>query len=161
VTEIEIRAIGDRDREWVKAFFVEHWGSPQMVYSRGIHHCDELMGFAAFAGEKVVGLTTYAQQGEACEIVSLDSLEEGRGIGSALLGAVERMAREMGLRRVWLITTNDNLNALRFYQKRGFELVQVYRNAVAKAREIKPQIPLVGDHGIPIRDELELEKVFS
>jgi RimJ/RimL family protein N-acetyltransferase len=70
---------------------------------------------------------------------------------------VKEVARQHGCQRVWLITTNDNLNALRFYQKRGFELVAVHRRAIDEARKIKPEIPLIGEYGIPIRDEIELE----
>jgi ribosomal protein S18 acetylase RimI-like enzyme len=132
-----------------------------MVYSLGIHHCDQLPGFIAWNGQEVAGLVTYSIREQHCEIVSLDSLQEGKGIGTLLLQAVERLAQRHGLERVWLITTNDNLHALRFYQKRGYELVQIYRNAVAKARKIKPEIPLIGHDGIPIRDEIELEKRFS
>jgi hypothetical protein len=59
---------------------------------------------------------------------------------------------------LWLISTNDNLNALKFYQKRGFSLVKLYKNAVNETRKkIKPEIPLIGENGIPIRDEVELE----
>ena len=59
---------------------------------------------------------------------------------------------------MWLITTNDNLNALRFWQKRGFHLIKIYPSAIDKvSRKIKPQIPKMGADGIPIRDEIELE----
>jgi hypothetical protein len=58
-------------------------------------------------------------------------------------------------------TTNDNLNALRFYQKRGFVLVSVHRNAVIKSRQLKPEIPLTGNDGIPLRDEIELEMLLE
>lgn len=60
--------------------------------------------------------------------------------------------------RIMLITTNDNLNALRFYQKRGFDMVRLYQDAVNEARKIKPEIPLLGDYDIPIKHEIELEK---
>jgi ribosomal protein S18 acetylase RimI-like enzyme len=158
MSDFKIRALREADRAWLHAFLVEHWGSPQMVYSKGVHQCDKLPGFAAFDGDEPIGLVTYAIHGNECEIVSLDSLREGRGIGSALLSAVEETARYQGLSRVWLITTNDNVHALRFYQKRGYELVALYRRAVDAARRIKPQIPFVSADGIPIRDELELEK---
>jgi hypothetical protein len=61
---------------------------------------------------------------------------------------------------LWLITTNDDLRALGFYQKRGMSLVMVYRNAMDLARKLKPQIPLVGLNCIPFRDEIELEMVL-
>jgi len=74
-----------------------------------------------------------------------------------MLEAVAAVAREEGCRRVWLITTNDNLRALRFYQRRGFHLVAMHPNALARSRELKPSIPEIGLDGIPLRDELELE----
>lgn len=159
--DIEIRPIRSEDRDWLRHFLIEHWGSPQMVYSKGVHHCDQLPGYAAYQGSEPVGLITYAIHEDHCEIVSLDSLREGRGIGSALVQAVEREGAARRAARVWLITTNDNLRALGFYQKRGYELVAVYRRAVEAARKIKPQIPLVSGEGIPIRDEIELEKAVG
>ncbi|WP_038090706.1 GNAT family N-acetyltransferase [Tumebacillus flagellatus] len=156
--KVEIRELVADDRAWLRAFLIEHWGSPQMVYSKGVHECDQLPGFAAFVEGEVVGVATLSAQEDACEVVSLDSLREGRGIGSALMQAVEQWASEQGLARIRLITTNDNLNALAFYQKRGYELVRLYPRAVEAARRVKPQIPLIADNGLPIRDELELEK---
>jgi len=64
---------------------------------------------------------------------------------------------ENGCRRVWLITSNDNLDALRFYQRRGLRLVAVHRGAIDEARRVKPSIPATGEYGIPVRDEIELE----
>lgn len=87
------------------------------------------------------------------------ALEQGRGVGSALLGAVEELARRRGCKRLWLVTTNDNTHALAFYQRRGFSLAALHRDAVTEARKtLKPFIPLVGEGDLPIRDELELEK---
>jgi ribosomal protein S18 acetylase RimI-like enzyme len=74
-----------------------------------------------------------------------------------LIEAVVGAARSAGCRRVWLITTNDNLTALAFYQKRGFVLTALHPNAIAESRKLKPEIPLVAENSIPIRDELELE----
>jgi GNAT superfamily N-acetyltransferase len=104
-----------------------------------------------------VGLVTYRIEDDDCEIVTIDSVVEGRGVGTALLEAVTAEARTAGCRRVWLITTNDNLNALRFYQARGFRLVAVHPRAVEESRLLKPEIPELGNFGIAIRDELELE----
>ena len=95
------------------------------------------------------------------EIVSIDSTHPGRGVGTALIEAVKKEARRQGCRRLWLITTNDNLNALRFYQKRGFALVAVHRNAIEISRRLKPEIPLTGHDGIPLRDEIELETLLE
>ena len=73
------------------------------------------------------------------------------------MNAVMEEARNRNCKRVFLITTNDNLNALGFYQKRGFEMVRINRGAVNESRKIKPSIPLVGMNNIPLRDEIELE----
>ncbi|MBE3560392.1 MAG: GNAT family N-acetyltransferase [Ktedonobacteraceae bacterium] len=144
-------------RDWIASFAGQRWGAPVIVAHGCVYDLTALPGFAAFDGQGYVGLITYSIQGPACEIVSLDSVYEKRGIGTALIEAVKAVARRAGCQRLWLVTTNDNLNALRFYQKRGFKLVAIYRDAVEQARKLKPQIPLVGEHGIPVRDEIELE----
>jgi GNAT superfamily N-acetyltransferase len=115
-------------------------------------------GFVAVdTGGAWVGLITYRLAATECEVISLNSLRPGVGIGSALIGAVREIARQNGCCRLWLMTTNDNMNALHFYQKRGFVLAALYPDALAEARRLKPEIPLTGFDGIPLRDEIELE----
>jgi N-acetylglutamate synthase-like GNAT family acetyltransferase len=80
----------------------------------------------------------------------------GQGVGTALIEEVKAEARSQGCTRLWLITTNDNLPALKFYQKRGFQITAVHPDAVTESRKVKPEIPLVGLEGIPLRDEIEL-----
>jgi GNAT superfamily N-acetyltransferase len=89
--------------------------------------------------------------------VTLNSLKGNRGVGTTLIEAVKAEAQNNNCQRVWLVTSNDNTDALRFYQKRGFVLVALHLGAVAQARAIKPEIPLIGNNGIAIRDEIELE----
>jgi GNAT superfamily N-acetyltransferase len=145
----------------ISEFFTTHWGIPKMVISSGVFDCSALNGFAVISEEdQIIGLITYVMNENECEVISLDSLVEGKGIGSALLQEVERIAVQNKCTRVKLITTNDNLSALKFYQKRGFELVKIHKNAVERARKIKPEIPLIGIDGIPLKDEIELEKVL-
>src|SRR5215211_4644075 len=122
---------------------------------------EEHPGFVAEDGNQRLGLVTYHIGDGECEIVTIDSVVEGRGVGTALLHAVTAQARAAGCRRVWLITTNDNLNALRFYQGRGFRLVAVHSGAMDASRRMKPEISEVGHFGIPVRDELELELSFD
>ncbi len=154
---ISIQPITPEHQAWIKRFLEDHWGS-KLIVSRGyIHDGTTLPGFVVMLGEQKAGLITYHIQDGACEIVSIDSIVEGRGIGTALIDAVKQTAINAGCQRLWLITTNDNLPSLRFYQKRGFVLVTVHRNALAESRRIKPQIPLIGLDGIPLRDEIELE----
>lgn len=140
-------------------FFKKHWGSSEMVISSGIYDCSKLDGFAVVNDkDDIIGLITYVIRGNECEIISLDSIEEGKGIGTSLVQEVEKIALEEKCRILKLVTTNDNLAALKFYQKRGFILSQIFPNAVENARKIKPEIPLIGYDGIPIRDEIELIK---
>lgn len=132
------------------------------MVSRGrIHEPTELPGFVAVKDGDLAGLATYEVRNKDCELVTFNSLVPGIGIGSALLSTVRAAASSAGCRRVWLITTNDNTRALRFYQKRGFRLAALHRNAVAASRALKGQIPLTGLDGIPIRDELELEYLLG
>ncbi len=107
--------------------------------------------------KNAVGLLTYQIEGSNCEIVTIDSTAEGEGIGTSLIDAVKERAKAKGCRRLWLITTNDNLSALGFYQRRGFRLIALYPNALEASRRLKPQISMKAANGIPIRDELELE----
>jgi GNAT superfamily N-acetyltransferase len=107
------------------------------------------------------GVLTYIVDGDECEVLTLHAEPRRSGAGTALLDAVARTARRAGCRRLWLITTNDNVDALRFYQRRGFRLAALHVGAVHHSRaRLKPEIPEVGDHGIPLRDELELERTL-
>ncbi|WP_342553509.1 GNAT family N-acetyltransferase [Paenibacillus sp. FSL R7-0652] len=142
-------------------FFAEHWGSPKMVISTGIYSSEALDGYAVLNDHgEIRGYITYVMHDDRCEVTSLDSLDENQGIGSALLRRVEDTARQAYRNSIQLITTNDNLRALLFYQKRGYQIIRIYPDAVEKARALKPSIPLVSDQGIPIRDELLLQKIL-
>lgn len=118
-------------------------------------------GIAAMDGDEIVGLITYRIYDKVCEITSLDSLREGQGIGTALLEQVITIAKEKNCHKVSLITTNDNVKAIRFYQKRGFDLVKIHLNSIEQERALKPEIPLTGQNGIPIMHELEFELRLS
>ncbi|MGB1289301.1 MAG: GNAT family N-acetyltransferase, partial [Aggregatilineales bacterium] len=104
-----------------------------------------------------VGLLLYNIEDFDCEILVLHSLEEGKGMGTALVDTLRAALKETAIQRVWLITTNDNLPALKFWQKHGFVLKALHVDSIQEARRLKPQIPIVGHEGIPVRDEIELE----
>lgn len=148
---------GPAQRQWAAELLTARWGATVIMSRAERHDATCLPGFVALRHGAPVGLATYHLADGECELVTLDSATGGVGIGTALVAAVREAATAAGCRRVWLITTNDNLDALRFYQRRGFALVAVHRDAVTEARRRKPQIPLTGRHGIPIRDEIELE----
>ncbi len=118
-------------------------------------------GFAALEDGEMLGLVTYLVRYGECEVCSLDSARASRGIGTRLLQLVLEAANEAGCKKVKLVTTNDNLEALGFYRKRGFRLAGINREAIAVARQLKPSIPLTGMHGIPLRDEIELEYILD
>lgn len=142
----------------ITAALTEAWGATTIVSGGQSHDASTLPAFVAVtpAGE-LAGLITFEVRGGECEVVSLNSFREGAGVGGSLLAAVAEHAAEGGCERVWLVTTNDNIAAIRFYQRRGMRLVNVHRGAADRARELKPSIPLVGEHGIAIHDELEFE----
>lgn len=156
-TSFSIRPITPADRSWIRAIMIEHWGAIEIVSHGRIYSSDQLPGFIAHSRGSPIGLITYQITGEQCEIITLDSMVPASGIGSALIARVRQEALTASCRRLWLITTNDNLPALRFYQKRGFQIVAIYPNAIDDSRRLKPAIPLIGLDGIPIRDEIELE----
>jgi ribosomal protein S18 acetylase RimI-like enzyme len=147
----------DHDIPRLREFWIEHWGGEEMVARGRVYRPEQLEGFVAEDQGEWLGLLTFVIESGECEITSLDSLREGQGIGTLLIQKALEEAGTRGCRRLFLITTNDNLHALGFYQRRGFEIVRVYRGAVNKSRKIKPGIPWVGMNGIPLRDEIELE----
>ena len=155
-----LRRLTRDDLPRLRHFWVEHWDGKEMVIHGEVFRPEQLDGFVVEDGKEWVGLLTFYLGINGCEVTSLDSVREGQGIGTRLLNAVVDEARKQNCERVFLTTTNDNLNALRFYQKCGFELVAVHRSAVNESRKIKPSIPLIGNDGIPIRDEIELEMLL-
>ena len=155
----DIQPINEQTRGAVVRLVIDSWGSV-MIWSKGkLHSARELPGFTAMQGSELKGLITYCIENGECEIVSLDSQVENQGLGTQLIEKVIDEAKKQHCRRVWLITTNANTRAIRFYQRRGFNLAAVRLNAMDEARKIKPQIPLMED-GIPIAHEFEFEKLL-
>lgn len=158
-----VRALRVDDRNWVADFMDKHWYSTKLITHGEVYYGHLLPGFVAIAGTeadpegKPIGLLTYRVDGDSCEIMTVDSLQPGKGIGTALLETLRSAATESGYKKLWLCTTNDNLQALRFFQKRGFRLVALHLNALIETRKLKPQIPILGKDDIPLRDEIELE----
>ena len=157
---MEIRKIDQKNRKQIDDFIIRQWYTMRMVVRGESIDLGSADGFYFCDGNEITGLITYRLTGKEAEILSLDSLRERQGIGSALVNEVTEAAKKAGAERIRLITTNDNLPALRFYQKRGFDMVRIYRNALDRAREIKPEIPLIGMDGIPLKHEIELEMLL-
>lgn len=153
---ISYREKTESDNDWVKDVVSKEWGSTKIVSKDKMYETTTLPGFIAEQGGKTVGLVLYAIEKNECEIVAIYSAIEKQGIGTKLIELVSDVAKKDGCNRLWLQTTNDNTSALRFYQKRGFIIAAFRANAMEAQRRIKP-IPLIGNDGIPIRDEIELE----
>jgi ribosomal protein S18 acetylase RimI-like enzyme len=147
-----------QDEEWLRQLWLREWNGETMVTCGQTYHLQQLEALIAWRGDTRVGALTYYEGGHAYELMSLNALQQGLGIGGQLMWALEHLAFAHGVSRLWLVTTNDNLDALRFYQRRGFRLIRIDSGAVDRAREIKPEIPKEGNFGIPIHDELILEK---
>ena len=154
-----LRRLTKKDLPRLRQFWIEHWGGEEMITRGNVYRPEQLEGFVVEEEDRAewIGLLTFFIKDGECEVTSLDSLREKQGIGSKLIEQAIEEARARKCKRLFLITTNDNLKALGFYQKRGFEIVSVYRGAVNKSRRLKPGIPLVGYNNIPLRDEIELE----
>ena len=154
-----IRNTQKEDQDWISRWLVFQWGAEIVISHDKIFHPADLPGFIAIdrITNEPLGLITYNFSNDDCEIVTLDSLSEGIGVGSELIEAVKKHAKSVGCKRLWLVTTNDNMSALRFYQKRGFRVIKVSPSAADRSRLTKPEIPEVGKNGIPIHDEFELQ----
>lgn len=153
---ISVRPIEEKDKEWIKKVMIDDWSSEMVVASK-LFNTLMLSGFIAEFNDQLTGVVAYDIADGRLEIVSLNSAQQGKGIGTALIEKVKELAKKKGLKSVWLVTSNDNIDSLKFYQKRGFRIIKVYPDAINKARKIKPEIPLVGSNGIRIKDALELE----
>ena len=168
---VRIKAITASDNGLASRIISESWGSNIIVTRGKVHDASALSGFIAELDGETAGLITYEIKhsgctdgqlirtvaGPECEIVSLDSFIENKGVGSMLIEEVIKVARKRECHRVWLVTTNDNTNAMRFYQKKGFSFASLHIDAIAESRAIKPQIPFSGNDGIPVKDEIEFE----
>lgn len=152
--------ICESNRAEINQFIKEHWYSTKMVVRGQEFDMSEMEGVVAHNEGQIIGLITYMLRNRICEIMSLDSLEEKQGIGTALLNMVIQEAKESNIQKVVLITTNDNINAIRFYQRRGFDMVNLYRNILDVSRKLKPEIPLIGENDIPLRHEIEFEMIL-
>ena len=146
------------DRGWIRSALMSEWGSVEVV-SRGrlTEDASALGGLVAERDGRAAGYALLRLEGDAGEVVVLHSLERGAGVGTALLERARAEAARAGCARLWLVTTNDNVEAIRFYQRRGWDWVEFHRDSLTASRQLKPAIPRTGAHGIPLRHELVFE----
>lgn len=154
---MEIRLTLLEEKKIVKELFIKEWNSDIMISKNQKHFVENLESIIAVVDKEIIGLLTFNIIDKQAEIVSLDSFNEGKGIGTKLLDFTLNYFKNLNLDRIWLITSNDNCHAIRFYQKRGWKMVNIHFNAIEEARLLKPQIPMFGYDGIPILHEIEFE----
>ena len=152
---IRVRPIERGDRPWVASLLEGAFGGVTVARKGALIDASVLPGFVATDGGRPVGLLTYETARGECEVVAIISLEENRGVGRALMDAVRDHAVAGGCRRLWLISTNDNARAFRFYQLWGMDLCPFPRHGVRRSREVRPDLPERGADGIPLDHELE------
>jgi ribosomal protein S18 acetylase RimI-like enzyme len=157
VDVIDVRRLTPDDTPWKHQVLMREWGATSVARRGELIEADQLDGFVAISRNERVGLLTVGHQHPELEIVTIQSMHEGIGIGRALMDAARRHAEEVRAERLWLMTTNNNFRAFAFYQRWGMQVVALHPNEVERSRAVKPSIPLADGTGVPIRDELELE----
>jgi peroxiredoxin len=156
---IRIEPVAPGDIEFVRAELRRNWLRTTIWSIGRPYEADALPGFVARLEGRPAGLVTlhFDDKAQMCEVITLSSAADDRGVGTALMDAAENAARERGCTRLFLTTSNDNLRALRFYQRRGYRIAAVHRGMIDRYREMYKAIPRIGAGGIPLHDEIELE----
>jgi ribosomal protein S18 acetylase RimI-like enzyme len=154
---IAVRDLEIHDQQWMRDFLVTYTHSLRVVSRGTLHHVLQLPGLIATYNAIPSALLTYHVAGLEFEVVTLHAAVQRQGLGARLLAVGRDRARRLGCHRLWLITTNDNEPAIRFYERQGMTLVAIHQNALHESRKLKPEIPHFGLGGKPIRDEIEFE----
>lgn len=156
-----MRARTSADDPWLVESVTAVWGSLEIASRGRLHRADRLPGLVAERAGFQVGLLTYHIDAQQLEVVTIQATDRRTGVGGALLEAARETALERCCRRLWVVTTNDNVDAIRFYEHMGMRRVAVHRGAVAESRRLKPSIPLCGAGGVALEDEWEFEWAFE
>ncbi|HEU5282144.1 MAG TPA: GNAT family N-acetyltransferase [Gammaproteobacteria bacterium] len=156
-TTIKLRSSTPHDTKWLEELMNRDWGGLPLVIREKKYYPASLDGIIAENENGILGFLFYEVRDQDCEIIVFEIFDKFKGTGTQLLDKLKVIATNKKCRRLYLMTTNDNLDALRFYQKRGFHICGIHIDSVKLSRKIKPTIGMTGDHGIPVRDEIDLE----
>lgn len=159
----EIKPNIENNKKIIK-FLKLHWGSENIVSKGKITNASQISRVMVKDNkDNILGLATFLinDKDNSCELVSIDAIKQGKGIGTLLITKVEEIAKEMKVKKIWLVTTNDNYEAAIFYITKGYRLVKIHKDALDVSRKLKPQIPLKGKHNISLQDEWEFEKLLK
>ena len=153
----DVKDIVLEERKKINNFILKRWLSLRMILRGKIVDLKNIDGFYIEDKNNIIAVITYRIVGFSLEIISLDSVYENKRIGSLLINKIKAFANECNLKNIIVITRNDNLRALGFYQKKGFILNKVFFDSIKQACKLKPEIPIKNKNGILIRDEIELK----
>lgn len=156
-TTIKLRSSTPQDTKWLEELMDRDWGGLPLVIRGKKYYPASLNGIIAENENGIAGFLFYEVRDQDCEIIVFEIFNKFQGTGTQILNQLKEIATNKKCRRLYLMTTNDNLDALRFYQKRGFHICGIHLDSVKISRQIKPTIGITGDHGIPVRDEIDLE----
>ena len=157
MSNIEIRQVEAALRKKIQSILDDTWGGPYIAVNGKLWDSRMMPGYAAVRGDDILGYLLYEFHDGVCEIMVLESVIQNIGIASALIVQTKKSAKANGASKVIVQTSNDNTHAFRFYQRRGFTIREIRLGAMDAARRLKPSIPLIGEDGIPLRDEIEFE----
>jgi GNAT superfamily N-acetyltransferase len=164
MTDIELRPLAPADEAAAEALLDATMAGRHQSRLGEMHDVLALDSLGAWDGPRLVALATWSPPDAAgrseLAVLAVTDDRQGQGLGALLVDAVAMAALEAGATTQWLVTTNDNLDALRLYQRHGYHLTQLHPGAINEARHHKPAIPALGDYGIPLRDELVLERLL-
>ena len=145
-----VRRVGEDDRGWIGEVVTAEFASTKVVSRGRVHDSSGLDGFVVESDGRPVGCALWHEIDGDAELAVIVTTYRGAGAGTALLDAVVEYARENEWKRLWLITTNDNTDAIRLYQRAGWDWVAWHRDGVTAARRLKPELPELGAHNIPV-----------
>jgi len=161
MNKITIRLTTPDDGEMVSQLMEDHWGGEPLVVRAENFYPSKLEGILALSEDKIIGFLFFDIQDQTCEIIVIDVFDKFKGVGTTLINKLKIIAKDKDCNRIYLTTHNDNLDALRFYQRREFHICAIHIDSVKEGRKMKPEIPMTGDYDIPIRDEIDLELLLN
>ena len=156
---VSVRDLGTDDRDWARELLKRMQGAERVArLGEFIDPLERDCLVAEVDGRRVGLATVHAKPTKGMEVLVLLADPAGIGAGTALMERARQVTVARGHDRLWLVTTNDNLEAIRFYLRRGLSVAAVHAGAVEADRALKPEIPERNEeNGIPIRDLIEFE----
>lgn len=137
---VQVRDVADVDRPWLRELVASMWGLPVVTSVRAYEHPERLDGVVAEVDGEPIGAATFHVDGHEWEVVTVNAVRSGVGVGRALLTDVRHRAEEAGASRVWLITTDTNSGAVGFYEHLGMTRVRAHRRFIDVVRAVKPDV---------------------